>query len=233
MHHIHEAVGGLLRLQKLKVVYLRDRYYEVKAPSRLSQLAAELGASTGAGNARAPYASTTLVATDALDLWTAITYCTFAWAQALNIDTRPYLRGAPTASTSHSPLGQWDTPPVGKLLRLVAQRALDTNHLDMADRITRDANTWTRRIDDLLGGTVAVDKTGRMIARREATDIRDRTCPTCGNRQVLEERDGEHYRVPALQLRWADLEGQQHPFWGCRACPAWGWLTDQSGRIAS
>jgi hypothetical protein len=226
MHDVHTALGELLRIQTLTIEYLPGRTYRAKAPCRLARLAAHIGASTGSGGGRAPTASSTLVDADALDLWTAIVGAAYEWAAFLRVDIRPYHGGTPTG-TDTSPLGRWDTPPVGRLLRQVAQRARDTGHPAVVDRITHDAYTWARRIDALLGGTVATDSTGRLIARREATDLYGRTCPVCDTRHVVEERDGDgRYRVTALQLRYADLNGEQHPYWWCRACQAWSWLSE-------
>lgn len=272
MRDIHEALGGLLAVQRHTVTAAPDRLadlatvpdatlhltdrgtavvvYRVTAPCRLAQLADAVGSSLGAGHGGRSddSGSPALVSPQALDLWTEIATATAAWAVAVGVDRRLYLRPAVRAcavpgvrrtvpggvgpltghtrpartilvATPNTP--EWaetGTPPLGRLLRVAAAEADRRGYDAMVATIARDSVKWAGRID-VLFGQHALD----------LIPVRGVRCPDCLALSVVEERDdGEHYRSPALVL----VLGSS-PYRWCRACDATEWVTEFADREAA
>jgi hypothetical protein len=200
-----QHVNDLTRRQKIKIEFLPGRTYTATAPSLLAQLrAAAASSTTGHGGRTIPDSRMPLNA-DALDLWTGIVYSTHGWANVLRLDRRPY-REPPLAVDG---LGDFALPPTGRLLRAVYATAVGVGWAVAAETIGRRAGTWLARIDTMFAG----ERTGRVLP------LRDYPCRECGAREVVDERDGERYRMPAVQAQLVDRgSGEMWPYLTCLAC---------------
>jgi hypothetical protein len=243
MSGIHEALGELLAVRRLRVQVTPAIGYDVTAPCRLRQLADAVGSSLGTGHGGGNSdGSPALADPAALDLWGDILHATSAWAVAVGVDRRTYLRpavrpsGAPgvlryrgagydaatdeqgppravVVMTPDTPLWAAETtPPLGRLLRASAAEADRLGYDAMCDTIARDARRWAGRIDAMLGA---------VRDRIRARDIAGVRCPDCGARVVVADVDGERTQLPAVLVGLSDDES---PYWACRSCLAAGWL---------
>lgn len=263
MKDIHAALGELLAVRRQRQVVSAPRLvdlvrlpgasvavidadepvieYRVTAPCRLAQLADAVGSSTGSGSGSNSSGSPALVSAEALDLWTEIVTATAAWAVAVGVDRRPYLRPAVRASAVSGVRrelpGAYDpeawhrgparavlvrtvddprlwsdtgTPPAGRLLRVTAAEAGRRGYDAMVATIGRDSLKWAGRIDGLFRQQTI-----------ELIPVRGVRCPDCLADSIVEERDGEHYRSPALVL----VLGES-PYRWCRACDAAEWVNE-------
>jgi hypothetical protein len=230
---LHAEVAVLLRGVRVM--------YPVTAPCRLAQLADAVGSSTGSGSGSNSSGSPALVSAEALDLWTEIVTATAAWAVAVGVDRSRYLRPAVRAAAvpgvrrelpgAYDPQARhrgpartvlvmtpddprlWSdtgTPPAGRLLRVTAAEADRLGYGAMVSTIARDAVKWAGRIDGLFRQQTI-----------ELVPVRGVACPDCGTASIVEERDGEHYRSPALVL----VLGES-PYRWCRACDAAEWVNE-------
>ncbi len=198
-HPVHDAVAALTRRQRRTISVTPTVRYRVTAPSLLTQLRAELGASTTGTGGRTIPRSTPPLAVDVADLWTEITTSTHTWAAALDIDRRPYLAADPDT----------DPPPVGRLLRHVAGLTTSRGLDQVADTIWRSATRWRRQIEAWLHGAV------------EQRGVRGAQCPHCEATHVTEARPGEgRVLIPAVVLVDRDLGGNRLQWLACLAC---GW----------
>lgn len=261
MPDLLDAVGELLRPQSMRVHPLADlttdpppgapaelryqlqqarrlasaRFYTVHAPCLLAQLrAAVAGTDVVGANLRGVARSRLPLSADALDLWVWIVTAVHTWANILNVDRHPDLPPDPT------PAG---IPPVGLVLRAVAAAAIAQHADELADRVAHDAHHWANQIRSMLAGP-AVDE--RLYP------IRGAHCSQCGATTASEPRDdGQHYRVPAVQVRVMREDQDDHGHWHlrpadsidqdgawlyqmCLACGANGWVpyTTETGAAA-
>jgi hypothetical protein len=114
-------------------------------------------------------------------------------------------------------LGDFTLPPTGRLLRAVYAQAIAHGRADVADRIGYRAGVWLSQIRAMLAG---YDQANRWHP------LRDHACTACGETYVVDERDGEHLRIPAVQVQLAVVEetGERWPYLVCQACGDNGWL---------
>lgn len=248
MSGVHEALGELLAVRRLHIQVTPAVGYNVTAPCRLRQLADAVGTSLGTGHGGGnSQGSPALADPAALDLWGDILHATSAWAVAVGVNRRTYLRpavrpcGAPgvlryrgtgynAATDAQGPARavvvmapdtpQWtatDTPPLGRLLRASAGEADRLGYAAMVDTIGRDCRKWAARIDGML--------------RADQAEIRPRDlpgvpCPRCRARVAIVEQDGERMQLAAVTVGHV-ADGT--PCWWCRSCDAAEWLIEPTG----
>jgi len=217
-HKALEAVGELIKAQRMRIDITATIGYTVTAPCLLAQLAEAVAmGGEGAGGRSVPGSRPT-IAVDALDLWVRVVSATHSWAQDCEIERR-------------EPAAPHATPWIGRLLRSAAATAISTGKLDMADRIAHNAEGWAREIRAMLTGEV------------EQRGIRGATCPECVQirpypllpegprcgwqptmwiRETREEerRRPEVYQMPAIVLVTRDVDGVTLRWLTCLAC---GW----------
>lgn len=112
------------------------------------------------------------------------------------------------------PLADRTVPPVGRLLRATAAQAVAIRADEVAERMAYRASGWADRIRVMLAGWT-VDE--------HIYPIRGEQCEVCGATSVVDERDGERWRVPAVQVRFMAFEGgDPDDLWPCRFCVACG-----------
>jgi len=216
-----EAVGELIRAQKMRIEITPTVSYSANAPCLLAQLAEEVSVGLERVGVSTVPGSRPLLAVDAFDLWVWITHDTHAWAEHMDISRR-------------DPGDRHQTPWVGRLLRSCAATAISTGHEEIADRIATNAQTWAKQITALLTGEV------------EQRGIRGATCPECTQIRpyphgtigpwagpqptmwvddVREEYESrrvrrQRYQVPAIVLVTQDIGGGKLRWLTCLAC---GW----------
>jgi hypothetical protein len=207
-----DAVAALIRPRDQLVDTDDGRTTRVPGPCLLQLLIIYRHAVSTSRGAGGNGAGTVPLNTEALDLLNEINLAAHTWAQPdhLDIDVKAY-----AVAPANRP-GKPITPPLGLLLRACAVKASTEGHDGIADGITRLANQWARRIEEI------VDK------ERDHRDLRG-TCPTCGADQVLEERDDPGnrrrldgrgtFRRPALILVAPRLDETE----GTLCCLACGW----------
>jgi hypothetical protein len=199
VHPVHTAVGELIRTRTMRIQVTADVQYTVRAPCLLQQLADAVAGGLETGGRGVP-GSRPPIAVDAHDLWHHIAHNTHSWAIALGINRHRYL-GPPSR-------GELGTPPVGQLLRACAAQAVSTAHEPIANAIHNAAARWHGQITTMLTG------------QAEQRGVRGAVCAQCGHITVVEQRDGEDYRVPAIALIVQDHDGAVLRWLACRAC---GW----------
>jgi hypothetical protein len=210
-HPVHDAVAALLRRDTLRVEVTPTLAYTARAACLLRQLADSIGVGMESGGRGIP-GSRPPIAVDAHDLWWEIAYSTSEWAAALDVDRRPYLRPAVRDAAA-------TTPPVGRLLRAVAAQAVSTGREPIADRIARNADRWARQIRSMLHDQV------------EQRGVRGATCAECGAAHIVEERDGENYRLPAIALITHEQDDGVLRWLTCRACGWYGAVAEDGAAL--
>lgn len=210
-----QYINDLTRRQQIKIEYLPGRTYTATAPSLLAQLRAAAGSSTSGRGGHTVPGSRLPVNTDTLDLWAGIVHNIHGWADTLHIDRRPY-REPPLTIDG---LGDFALPPTGRLLRAIYAQAIAVGWTAAVDRIGHRAGLWRARITNLFAGTT------------QAYPLRGRPCDDCGATEVLDQRDGEWYRTPAVQAQLAVMDDADHlwPYLTCLACGSNGWLPYRAG----
>jgi hypothetical protein len=227
---VFTAVGELVKVQQIRVEYLPGKTYRAYAPCRLGQLADAVAASTSGSGGHSKPGSRIPIAADQLDLYRDIAMAVGLWAYALGVDRSGLRGGRPYgAGTTRA---RFETPPLGRLMVKVAGEAMRLRRFEMADRIGHDSRKWAGRIDAMLPQP-RLRPDGSMVGRPGTSSIRGRACPNCDSIDVVDVRDDDGtYRVPALQISYAEVEqgGLDVPFWWCRVpgCGHWGWLQEPS-----
>lgn len=205
-----EAVGQLIATDTLRIL-TDEGPRRVTQPCLLALLILHLHSSSN-GRGGGHSAGSVLLNTQAWDLLQEIRYDTYAWADLLGIDPKPY-----AAELANRP-GKPTTPAIGRLLRAVALEAETRARQPVADAITSCARRWASAIRDILED------------QREHHPIRGAACPDCAATEIMEEaedlnrrRDDDKglFRRPAVvrtSPRADDPDGQ--PTLYCNAC---GW----------
>lgn len=233
--HLADAVGVLLRQHTMRIHYLPGRpevYYTARAPGLLVQLAEAVGSSSSGTGGRTVPGSRLPLNADVLQLWTDIQLSIHGWAKALGVSRRE--------------------PDIARLLRQTAAAAVKPGAEGIAATMARRcacgrdiapadcSGCWAHRIEGMLTPTLE-DREIRGAACSQCTTEHRTTNPENGTltvehlptRTLLQVRDGELYRVPAIVVRVAVLPlgdgvvATADDLWiyrMCRACGAEGWL---------
>ena len=225
--HLADAVGELLKAPSMRIHYLPgapERFYTVRAPSLLDQLADAVANSSGSHAHTVPGPRLPLSA-EAIDAWYQILTSLHTWAKDLGVD-----RGGSAA----------------QLLRRLLVAAVRSGHEDTARMIQK--RCWCGRAELMPSdcGRCWVHRIqGLLITEVPDREIRGAACTHCRSEQVdpdtgtvvmvpttttVIERDGERLRVPAIIVRvspapWnAEDDTDLWVYRMCRACGAEGWL---------
>ena len=112
------------------------------------------------------------------------------------------------------PLADRTMPPVGHLLKATAARAESLAVDAVIDRMTFVFRQWAGRIGTLLVGQGVEERIHQL---------RGQACDECGATTVTDDRDGERFVRPAVEVRFMGVDGgEPGDLWAYRTCLACG-----------
>ena len=243
--HLADAVGELLKAPSMRIHCLPgapERFYTVRAPSLLDQLADAVANSSGSHAHTVPGPRLPLSA-EAIDLWHQVMTSLHMWARDLGLERRSTPTHILTTlrTVSITPMAS-----PSQLLRKLKVAAVRPGAEEIADAIQK--RCWCGRAELMPSdcGRCWVHRIqGLLITEVPDREIRGAACTHCRSEQVdpdtgtvvmvpttttVIERDGERLRVPAIIVRvspapWnAEDDTDLWVYRMCRACGAEGWL---------